>query len=118
MLLSNNLIFQITKYFKQRNHCAGGELQRTAIVLCLGKPADIYLIDEPSAYLDSEQRLICARVIKRFIMHSKKCGFIVEHDFIMATYLADKVRDSVCMYVCMCICVYVDISVSGDLPGG
>mmetsp|Transcript_15260 Transcript_15260/g.30157 ORF Transcript_15260/g.30157 Transcript_15260/m.30157 type:complete len:654 (+) Transcript_15260:219-2180(+) len=70
---------------------SGGELQRTAIVLCLGKPADIYLVDEPSAYLDSEQRLICARVIKRFIMHAKKCGFIVEHDFIMATYLADKV---------------------------
>jgi len=70
---------------------SGGELQRTAIVLALGKPADIYLIDEPSAYLDSEQRLICARVIKRFIMHAKKCGFIVEHDFIMATYLADKV---------------------------
>jgi len=70
---------------------SGGELQRTAIVLCLGKPADIYLVDEPSAYLDSEQRLICARVIKRFIMHSKKCGFIVEHDFIMATYLADRV---------------------------
>ncbi|KAJ1491879.1 P-loop containing nucleoside triphosphate hydrolase protein, partial [Baffinella frigidus] len=69
---------------------SGGELQRTAIVLALGKPADIYLIDEPSAYLDSEQRLLCARVIKRFIMHAKKCGFIVEHDFIMATYLADK----------------------------
>jgi ABC-type molybdenum transport system ATPase subunit/photorepair protein PhrA len=34
---------------------SGGELQRTAIVLALGKPADIYLIDEPSAYLDSEQ---------------------------------------------------------------
>lgn len=32
---------------------SGGELQRVAIVLCLGKPADVYLIDEPSAYLDS-----------------------------------------------------------------
>lgn len=36
---------------------SGGELQRTAIALALGKPADIYLIDEPSAYLDSEQVL-------------------------------------------------------------
>ena len=59
--------------------------------MALGKPADIYLIDEPSAYLDSEQRIIAARVIKRFIMHSKKTAFIVEHDFIMATYLADRV---------------------------
>lgn len=44
---------------------SGGELQRVALVLCLGKPADVYLIDEPSAYLDSEQRLIAAKVIKR-----------------------------------------------------
>lgn len=70
---------------------SGGELQRVAIVLALGLPADIYLIDEPSAYLDSEQRIIAARVIKRFIMHTKKTAFIVEHDFIMATYLADRV---------------------------
>ena len=72
-------------------HLSGGELQRVAIVLALGKQADIYLIDEPSAYLDSEQRIICSKVIRRFIIHSKKTAFIVEHDFIMATYMADKV---------------------------
>lgn len=70
---------------------SGGELQRVALVLALGKPADIYLIDEPSAYLDSEQRIVASKVLKRFIMHSKKTAFIVEHDFIMATYLADRV---------------------------
>lgn len=70
---------------------SGGELQRVAIVLSLGMPADIYLLDEPSAYLDSEQRIIAAKVIKRFILHSQKTAFIVEHDFIMATYLADRV---------------------------
>ncbi|KAM6972402.1 ATP-binding cassette sub-family E member 1 [Aplochiton taeniatus] len=70
---------------------SGGELQRVALTLCLGKPADVYLIDEPSAYLDSEQRLVAARVIKRFILHAKKTAFVVEHDFIMATYLADRV---------------------------
>ncbi|KAL6945369.1 Fe-S cluster-binding ribosome biosynthesis protein [Hanseniaspora vineae] len=70
---------------------SGGELQRVAIVLALGIPADIYLIDEPSAYLDSEQRIICSKVIRRFVMHNKKTAFVVEHDFIMATYLADRV---------------------------
>jgi len=70
---------------------SGGELQRVAIILCLGTPADIYLVDEPSAYLDSEQRIAASKVIKRFIMHSKKTAFVVEHDFIMATYLADRV---------------------------
>lgn len=72
-------------------HLSGGELQRVAIVLALGQPADIYLIDEPSAHLDSEQRIIAAKVIKRFIVHFKRTAFIVEHDFIMATYLADRV---------------------------
>eukprot|EP00471_Norrisiella_sphaerica_P013483 CAMPEP_0184496896 /NCGR_PEP_ID=MMETSP0113_2-20130426/35160_1 /TAXON_ID=91329 /ORGANISM="Norrisiella sphaerica, Strain BC52" /LENGTH=500 /DNA_ID=CAMNT_0026883755 /DNA_START=444 /DNA_END=1946 /DNA_ORIENTATION=+ len=70
---------------------SGGELQRVALTLSLGKPANIYLLDEPSAYLDSEQRIIAAKVIKRYILHAKRTAFIVEHDFIMATYLADKV---------------------------
>eukprot|EP00913_Durusdinium_trenchii_P001598 g1481.t1 len=62
---------------------SGGELQRVALVLSLGKPADIYLIDEPSAYLDVEQRVVAARVMKRFILHAKKTAFI--------RYLADRV---------------------------
>jgi ATP-binding cassette subfamily E protein 1 len=70
---------------------SGGELQRVALILALGKPADVYLLDEPSAYLDVEQRIVAAKVIKRFILHSKKTAFIVEHDFVMGTYLADRV---------------------------
>jgi translation initiation factor RLI1 len=62
----------------------------------------VYLIDEPSAYLDSEQRIVASKVIKRFVMHSKKSAFIVEHDFIMATYLADKVRGWLpCLFFCL-----------------
>ncbi|KAJ7526345.1 hypothetical protein O6H91_16G002500 [Diphasiastrum complanatum] len=52
---------------------SGGELQRVALCLCLGK------------------RIVAAKVIKRFILHAKKTAFVVEHDFIMATYLADRV---------------------------
>ncbi|KAJ8948787.1 hypothetical protein NQ318_022919, partial [Aromia moschata] len=55
------------------------------------KIRDAYIHPQPSAYLDSEQRLVAAKVIKRFILHAKKTGFVVEHDFIMATYLADRV---------------------------
>ena len=47
---------------------SGGELQRVAIALCLGKPADVYLIDEPSAYLDSEQRIVAAKVLVYYWM--------------------------------------------------
>lgn len=78
-------------YEQQVTNLSGGELQRVAIILCLGKPADIYLIDEPSAYLDSDQRIIVSKVIKRFIMQTKKTAFVVEHDFIMSSYLADKI---------------------------
>mmetsp|Transcript_5157 Transcript_5157/g.9044 ORF Transcript_5157/g.9044 Transcript_5157/m.9044 type:complete len:625 (-) Transcript_5157:1911-3785(-) len=70
---------------------SGGELQRVAIVLCLGQPANVYLLDEPSAYLDSAQRISASKVIRRYIVNAKKTGFVVEHDFIMATYLADRV---------------------------
>ncbi len=69
---------------------SGGELQRVALVLALGKKANVYLIDEPSAYLDSEQRIISSKVMKRFVLNGNKTAFVVEHDFIMATYLADR----------------------------
>eukprot|EP00908_Phaeocystis_cordata_P004259 Transcript_14643.p1 GENE.Transcript_14643~~Transcript_14643.p1 ORF type:complete len:645 (+),score=306.28 Transcript_14643:48-1937(+) len=70
---------------------SGGEQQRVALALALGTPADLYLIDEPSAYLDSEQRLVAARVLKRFVQQTSKTAFVVEHDLMMATYLADRV---------------------------
>ena len=70
---------------------SGGEKQRVALVLTLGQDADIYLLDEPSADLDVEQRVAASRVMRRFFMHGKKAAFVVEHDFMMATYLADRV---------------------------
>ena len=30
-------------------------------------------------------------VSPRYILHAKKTAFVIEHDFIMATYLADRV---------------------------
>lgn len=70
---------------------SGGELQRIAIILCLGKEADIYLLDEPSAFLDSDQRICIAKIIRKFIYNKKKTAFIVEHDLIVGTYVADRV---------------------------
>jgi ATP-binding cassette subfamily E protein 1 len=71
---------------------SGGEIQRLAITVCLGTPANIYLIDEPSAGLDVEQRIITAKVMKRWVVsHLGKTAFIIEHDFVMATALYDRV---------------------------
>jgi len=76
---------------KEVNKLSGGELQRVAILLCLGKNSQIYLMDEPSAYLDAEKRIVISKAIKKFVKNSGKILFIVEHDFLMATYLGDKV---------------------------
>lgn len=71
---------------------SGGELQRLAICMCLGKKARVYLIDEPSAGLDCEQRIVVAKVIKRWIVSQLgKTAFIIEHDMVMATSLYDRV---------------------------
>ena len=69
---------------RKLNELSGGEMQRFWIVYTLGKEAHIYLLDEPSACLDIEQRVIITKVIKRFLIHNKKVGFIVEHDMMMA----------------------------------
>ena len=41
---------------------SGGELQRFAIAVVAAQQADIYMIDEPSSYLDVRQRLKAAQV--------------------------------------------------------
>merc|ERR1719245_2866861 len=73
------------------NVLSGGELQRLAIVVCLGTPANVYLIDEPSAGLDCEQRIIVAKVIKRWIIsHLGRTCYVIEHDMLMMSALADR----------------------------
>ena len=62
------------------------DLQRVAIVLCLGRPADIYLIDELD-HLDTEQRAIVVNVIKQFIQKFKKTAVVSG----MPENLADRV---------------------------
>jgi len=71
---------------------SGGELQRVAITLALGTPASVYLLDEPSAGLDCEQRIIASKVIRRWVVnHMQKTAFVIEHDFVMASALSDRV---------------------------
>jgi len=70
---------------------SGGELQRLAITVCLGTPASVYLFDEPSAGLDCEQRVIVAKVIKRWVnSHLGKVCYVIEHDVLMMSALADR----------------------------
>jgi ATP-binding cassette subfamily E protein 1 len=66
-------------------------MQRVAITICLGTPANIYLLDEPSAYIDVEDRIVMAKMLRSFAGTSKASIFLVEHDIIMATSTCDKV---------------------------
>jgi ATP-binding cassette subfamily E protein 1 len=61
----------------------------------LGTPASIYLIDEPSANLDIEKRICMIKVIKRHILNNHKCGFIIEHDIMMAVSFAQEVTSKI-----------------------
>ena len=69
---------------------SGGELQVSIIASCLLKDADIYLLDEPMAFLDVEQRLTVARILKRKIEQDKKTAFVVEHDIIAQDFLSSS----------------------------
>ena len=76
-------------FLKKLNELSGGELQRVSIALCLSKQADLYLLDEPSAYLDVEQRLIVSKVLKEFVEHKGVSALIVDHDLLFIDYLSD-----------------------------
>jgi ATP-binding cassette subfamily E protein 1 len=72
------------------NVLSGGELQRVAIAECLSRDADIYLLDEPSAYLDVEERLAVAHSIRRITKMRGVTAFVVEHDIVTQDFIADK----------------------------
>ncbi|MHC1631341.1 MAG: ribosome biogenesis/translation initiation ATPase RLI [Methanotrichaceae archaeon] len=69
---------------------SGGELQRVAIIACLSREADLYLLDEPSAHLDVEQRMITAKVIRRFAESTERAVLVVDHDIYLIDLLAER----------------------------
>ena len=88
--LINNLLLEDIRD-RIISELSGGELQRVAIAKCLSTEADIYLLDEPSAFLDVEMRLQVAQLIKKSIEELKKAGFVVEHDIITQDFIADSI---------------------------
>jgi ATP-binding cassette subfamily E protein 1 len=75
---------------KKLNELSGGELQRVSIALCLSKKADLYLLDEPSAYLDVEQRLIVSKIIRELMETAGKTALVVDHDLLFIDYLSQR----------------------------
>jgi len=72
------------------NTLSGGELQRVEIAKCLGKEAEVYLLDEPSAYLDAEQRVIASKLIRKITERREASSMVIDHDLLFLSYISDR----------------------------
>ncbi|MCI4349638.1 MAG: ribosome biogenesis/translation initiation ATPase RLI, partial [Thermoplasmata archaeon] len=73
---------------------SGGELQRSAIALALARPATLYLLDEPSAYLDADERMAVAKLVRRQIERQAATALVVDHDI----YFLDLASDALMVF--------------------
>jgi ATP-binding cassette subfamily E protein 1 len=71
---------------------SGGERQRVAIAACLSEDADLYLLDEPSAHLDVEQRVQATSAIRRYTENHDATAMVIDHDIYMIDLLADRLQ--------------------------
>ncbi|HET9612767.1 MAG TPA: ribosome biogenesis/translation initiation ATPase RLI [Nitrososphaeraceae archaeon] len=81
-------------YEKSISHLSGGELQKVAVAASLMRPADIYALDEPSAFLDVEDRIALAKFLQRFVRAYSKSAMVIDHD----VQLIDLVSDSLIIF--------------------
>ncbi len=75
---------------KKLTELSGGQLQRVALTVALCQEADIYLFDEPSAFLDIEQRFEFAALLRKVISESEKSAFVVDHDIVFIDAIANR----------------------------
>ncbi|MFC7132146.1 MULTISPECIES: ribosome biogenesis/translation initiation ATPase RLI [Salinibaculum] len=75
---------------QQLTDLSGGERQRVAIAACLSEDADLYLLDEPSAHLDVEQRVLATSAIRRYAENHDATALVIDHDIYMIDLLADR----------------------------
>jgi ATP-binding cassette subfamily E protein 1 len=77
-------------YEKSLKNLSGGELQKVAVAVCLMRQADIYALDEPSAFLDAEDRIALAKFLQRFVRAQGKSAIIIDHDMQLIDLVADS----------------------------
>lgn len=75
---------------KRVKKLSGGETQAVSIAICLGREADLYLLDEPSAHLDASARMEAAKAIRRTMEANEKSAFVIDHDVYFIDILADS----------------------------
>ncbi|MBS3062528.1 MAG: ribosome biogenesis/translation initiation ATPase RLI [Candidatus Diapherotrites archaeon] len=69
---------------------SGGELQKVSVALSLCQEADVFLLDEPSAFIDVEDRLAVADCIRSVVDKKKKVALVVDHDILFQDYVSDR----------------------------
>lgn len=69
---------------------SGGELQKVYIAANLSGDTELILMDEPSAFIDVEDRLNVAEVIKEFVIKKEITAIVVDHDIQFIDHLADS----------------------------
>jgi ATP-binding cassette subfamily E protein 1 len=77
-------------YEKQVDQLSGGELQRVGIALALSQKAGLYLLDEPSAFLDVEQRIRFAEIIKKITEKREGVTMVIDHDILFQDYVSNR----------------------------
>lgn len=75
---------------RKLHQLSGGELQRVTIAYCLSQDADLFLLDEPSAYLDVEQRLLVSKIIQNLTLERDITVLVVDHDLMFLDNTADR----------------------------
>ncbi|MBI2125263.1 ribosome biogenesis/translation initiation ATPase RLI [Candidatus Woesearchaeota archaeon] len=81
----------LEKLFTQKlSELSGGQLQRVAIAHCLSQDAELFLLDEPSAYLDVEQRLLISKIIKNIAWERDITVLVVDHDLLFLDYISNR----------------------------
>ena len=75
---------------RNMSELSGGELQKASIAEALSRDAEIYLLDEPSAYLDVEERYLIAKVLKRITKDKMAYTFLVDHDLMVLDFASSR----------------------------
>ena len=81
-------------YNKSIKNLSGGELQKVAVASCLLQKVDVYALDEPSAFLDVEDRIAVGKFLQKFVRSFGKSAIIIDHDL----QLMDLVSDSMVIF--------------------
>jgi len=76
---------------KEISKLSGGELQKVAVAAALLHDAEIYALDEPSAFIDAEDRVELARIIQRYVRARSKSAIVVDHDIQLVDIVSDRI---------------------------